>query len=106
MSKNGAIGLVLGSAGAPDQLQAAARNAESGGFDELWLAEDFFFTGGISGAAVVLGATEGISVGLGIVSAVVRHPALLSMEISTISGVHPGRSDARATTSSERSGRS
>ncbi len=91
MSKGGAIGLVLGSAVAPDHLMAAARQAESGGFDELWLAEDFFFTGGISGAAVVLGATERVSVGLGIVSAVVRHPALLAMEISTISGAHPGR---------------
>ncbi len=91
MTRDRTIGLVLGSAVAPGHLMAAARQAESGGFDEVWLAEDFFFTGGISGASVVLGATERISVGLGIVSAVVRHPALLGMEISTISAAYPGR---------------
>jgi len=85
------IGLVLGSAVAPERVPAAARGAEATGFDELWLAEDFFFTGGISAAALALDATEEIRVGLGIVSAVARHPALLAMEISTISRTHPGR---------------
>lgn len=85
------IGLVLGSAVAPELLSGAAAAAEASGFDELWLAEDYFFTGGISAAAMALGATKSIKVGLGIVSAVVRHPAVLAMEISTISRVHPGR---------------
>jgi alkanesulfonate monooxygenase SsuD/methylene tetrahydromethanopterin reductase-like flavin-dependent oxidoreductase (luciferase family) len=40
---------------------------------------------------MALDATKAMKVGLGIVSAVVRHPALLAMEISTISRVHPGR---------------
>ncbi len=86
-----AIGLVLGSAIAPSDLASAARMAEQGGFDEIWLAEDFFFTGGISGASLVLSATERTTVGLGVVSAMVRHPALLAMEISTISAAYPGR---------------
>ncbi len=94
MTSGDSIGLVLGSAVAPHLLQGAAQMAESSGFDELWLAEDFFFTGGISGAAIALGATERISVGLGVVSAVVRHPALLAMEISTISATFPGRFSA------------
>jgi len=85
------IGLVLGSAVAPERVPAAARGAEATGFSELWLAEDFFFTGGISAAAMALDATDEIRVGLGIVSAVARHPALLAMEISTISRTHPGR---------------
>ena len=85
------LGLVLGSALAPESLPEAAALAEQNGFDELWLAEDFFFTGGISGATLALDATRQIRVGLGVVSAVVRHPALLAMEISTISSVHPGR---------------
>ena len=85
------IGLVLGSAIAPSDLASAARTAEQGGFDEIWLAEDFFFTGGISGASLVLSATERTVVGLGVVSAMVRHPALLAMEISTISAGYPGR---------------
>ena len=86
-----AIGLVLGSAIAPSDLAPAARAAEEGGFDEIWLAEDFFFTGGISGASLVLSSTERTTVGLGVVSAMVRHPALLAMEISTISAGYPGR---------------
>ena len=85
------VGLVLGSAIAPERLPGLAALAEELGYQELWFAEDFFFTGGISGAAAALGATQQIPVGLGVVSAVVRHPALLAMEIATIARVHPGR---------------
>lgn len=85
------VGLVLGSAVAPERLSTAAAAAEAGGFGELWLAEDFFFTGGISAATATLAATDRIGVGLGVVSAVARHPALLAMEIATVSRVFPGR---------------
>lgn len=89
MSSN--TGLVIGSSVGPESLAGAAARAEQAGFSELWLAEDFFFTGGISGANIALGATSGIQVGLGVVSAVVRHPALLAMEIATTARAHPGR---------------
>ncbi len=89
MSKR--LGLVLGSTVGPRHLAETAATAEKAGFDELWLSEDFFFSGGIGGASIALGATERISVGLGVVSAVVRHPALLAMELSTVAGAHPGR---------------
>jgi 5,10-methylenetetrahydromethanopterin reductase len=85
------VGLVLGSAIAPERLPGLARLAEDLGYGELWFAEDYFFTGGISGAAAALGATRRIPVGLGVVSAMVRHPAVLAMEIATIARVHPGR---------------
>ena len=85
------VGLVLGSAIAPERLPGLASLAEELGYQELWFAEDYFFTGGISGAVAALGATRRIPVGLGVVSAVVRHPALLAMEIATIDRVHPGR---------------
>jgi alkanesulfonate monooxygenase SsuD/methylene tetrahydromethanopterin reductase-like flavin-dependent oxidoreductase (luciferase family) len=87
----GRIGLVLGSTVGPEHLQSTARTAESAGLDEVWLSEDFFFSGGISGAENVLSATSGVRVGLGVVSALVRHPALLAMELSTIDRAHPGR---------------
>lgn len=85
------IGLVLGSHLAPEEIPQTARLAEELGFAELWLAEDYFFTGGISGAGGALAATSEIPVGLGIVSAMVRHPALLAMEIATLQRMHPGR---------------
>ena len=91
MNKNKAVGIVLGSALAPANLIKTAKIVEKSNFDEIWLAEDFFFTGGISGATIVLANTKNIPVGLGIVSAVFRHPALLAMEISTISAAYPNR---------------
>lgn len=85
------IGMVLGSTIGPAQIATGARSAEQAGFDELWLSEDFFFTGGIAGAVIALAATEQIGVGLGVVSALVRHPALLAMEFSSIASAYPGR---------------
>ena len=85
------VGLVLGSALAPERLPAIARLAEELGYGELWFAEDYFFTGGISGAAAALAATERIPVGLGVVSAMVRHPALLAMEIATLDRMYADR---------------
>jgi len=85
------VGLVLGSELAPEHLATAARRAEEQGFRELWLAEDYFLTGGVAGAAMALAATTEVPVGLGVVSAVTRHPALLAMEIATLARAHPGR---------------
>ncbi len=86
-----AIGLVLGSQNAPEDIAALARLGESSGFDELWIAEDYFFTGGVACAAAALAATERIPVGLGVVSAMVRHPAVLAMECSSLARMFPGR---------------
>jgi 5,10-methylenetetrahydromethanopterin reductase len=85
------VGLVLGSALAPEGLPRLARLAERLGYGELWFAEDYFFTGGVSAAAAALAATERIPIGLGVVSAMVRHPALLAMEIATLERTFPGR---------------
>lgn len=85
------VGVVLGSHLAPEQIPPAARAAEALGFSSTWLTEDYFFTGGISAAAAVLSETESMIAGLGIVSAVTRHPALLAMEIATLERMFPGR---------------
>jgi 5,10-methylenetetrahydromethanopterin reductase len=85
------VGLVLGSAIAPEDLPAMARLGEQYGFAELWFAEDYFFTGGISGATSALAATERVPIGLGVVSALVRHPAVLAMEVATMVRTFPGR---------------
>jgi alkanesulfonate monooxygenase SsuD/methylene tetrahydromethanopterin reductase-like flavin-dependent oxidoreductase (luciferase family) len=85
------LGIVLGSEIPPEQLRTLAVEAERAGFGEVWLSEDCFFIGGISAAAVALAATERIPVGLGVVSAVTRHPAVLAMEIATLDRAFPGR---------------
>lgn len=85
------VGLVLGSEIPPHRIAEVAAQGERGGFAELWLAEDYFMTGGIAGAALALAATDHIPVGLGVVSAVARHPALLAMEVATLAHAHPGR---------------
>lgn len=85
------VGLVLGSALPPEDIPTVARRGEELGFGELWLAEDYFFTGGISGATAVLAQTTEVPVGLGIVSAMVRHPGVLAMEIATMARMYPGR---------------
>ena len=46
--------------------------AEASGFNELWVVEDCFYGSGIASAAVALTNTRTISVGLGIMPAVVR----------------------------------
>ena len=85
------IGLLLGSSIAPERIPMLAALGEQLGFAELWLAEDYFFTGGIAGAAAALDATTTTPVGLGLVSAMVRHPAVLAMEAATLARMHPGR---------------
>jgi 5,10-methylenetetrahydromethanopterin reductase len=88
----GLVRLVLGGAAIPpEKIRETALLGEESGFSEIWLAEDYFFTGGISGTAAALTATTMIPVGTGIVSALVRHPALLAMEASTLSRMYPGR---------------
>lgn len=85
------VGLVLGSEIAPEHAPSIAAEAEQAGFGEVWMSEDYFFAGGVSGAAAVLAATRDIPVGIGVASAVTRHPALLAMELATLARVYPGR---------------
>ncbi len=75
----------------PAGLPAFAREVEALGVDDLWVVEDLGWNGGISAAAVALGATERLRVGLGIAPAPLRSPALLAMEIATLARVFPGR---------------
>jgi 5,10-methylenetetrahydromethanopterin reductase len=73
------------------QFVAYARRAEELGFDEIWVVEDCFFRGGIAQAAVVLGATSTIRVGIGILPAAARIPAFTTLEVATLAELFPGR---------------
>lgn len=85
------VGLAFASATAPEHVPDFARRAERLGFGELWFAEDCFFSGGIAAAATALAVTDEIPVGLGIISAMTRHPGVMAMELSTLARMHPGR---------------
>ncbi|WP_033290204.1 LLM class flavin-dependent oxidoreductase [Amycolatopsis jejuensis] len=85
------LGMLLGSTTPPEEIGKYAAEAESAGYGELWIPEDYFFLGGIAGAALALGATARIPVGIGVMSSVVRHPALLAMELATLARAYPGR---------------
>ncbi len=68
-----------------------AEALEVAGVDQLWVIEDCFYTAGISLAAAALARTESLTVGLGILPAVARNPAVTAMEIATLAQLAPGR---------------
>ncbi len=65
--------------------------AEAANLDGLWVIEDCFYTAGVSLAAAALTATSELLVGLGIMPAVARNPAVTAMEIATLAALAPGR---------------
>jgi 5,10-methylenetetrahydromethanopterin reductase len=85
------IGVMFRPEWPPEDLPAFARGVEQDGFDELWLVEDCFLVGGLTMAAAALAATERIGVGIGLLPAALRNPALTAMEISGLARLHPGR---------------
>jgi alkanesulfonate monooxygenase SsuD/methylene tetrahydromethanopterin reductase-like flavin-dependent oxidoreductase (luciferase family) len=68
-----------------------AETLEAAKVDQLWVIEDCFYTAGISLAATALARTERLTVGLGILPAVARNPAITAMEIATLANLAPGR---------------
>ena len=57
----------------------------------MWVVEDCFFAGGIAVAGAVLAATSRVRVGIGILPAVLRNPALTAMELGALARMWPGR---------------
>lgn len=74
-----------------DLVLPYARRAEEVGLAEIWVVEDLGFRGGIAQAAAVLGATERIVVGIGILPAAARNEVFGAMELATLAQLHPGR---------------
>lgn len=68
-----------------------ARRLEHEGIDQLWVIEDCFYTAGMSLAATALAVTDRLHVGIGILPAVARNPAVTAMEIGTLANLAPGR---------------
>ena len=85
------LGIMFRREHAPEKLPDFARKAEEIGFDELWVVEDCFYGSGIASAATALACTDSITVGMGIMPAVVRNPVFAAMEIATLARLYPGR---------------
>jgi alkanesulfonate monooxygenase SsuD/methylene tetrahydromethanopterin reductase-like flavin-dependent oxidoreductase (luciferase family) len=75
----------------PERLRPIARAVEAAGLDELWVWEDCFTESGIASAALALGATEHITVGIGLLPVPLRNVALTAMELATLERAIPGR---------------
>ena len=85
------IGVQVAATTPPAELPGIAAEVERLGYAELWLAEDYFELGGIAAVSAALAATRSITVGLGVLSVRVRHPAVAAMELATVSALYPGR---------------
>jgi alkanesulfonate monooxygenase SsuD/methylene tetrahydromethanopterin reductase-like flavin-dependent oxidoreductase (luciferase family) len=75
----------------PAKLVDLARQAEDAGLDEVWLVEDCFWAAGIATVATALAVTSTIKVGIGVLPAVARNPAIAAMELAALAELHPGR---------------
>jgi 5,10-methylenetetrahydromethanopterin reductase len=74
---------------AADTLRTASL-AEAAGFEEVWVPEDYFLGGGVATAAAVLATTK-LSVGLGVLPAGGRHPAVLALDLAALAEMFPRR---------------
>ena len=68
-----------------------AQRLEAGDVDQMWIIEDCFYTAGISLATMALARTERLHIGIGILPAVARNPAITAMEFATLANLAPGR---------------
>ncbi len=85
------LGLMVDRSLPPELLPELAVGAERLGADELWLVEDVGWSGAIATVATALAATTRLHVGIGIIPAPLRNPAVLAMELATLERLHPGR---------------
>lgn len=70
---------------------AAAVAAESAGFDDVWLTEDYVERGAFALAGAIGARTSRVRVGIGVVNPWTRHPGLIAMEFATLDEITGGR---------------
>lgn len=85
------LGLMVDRALPPERLPGLASGAERLGADELWLVEDLGWAGAIATVGTALAATSRMHVGVGIIPAPLRNPAVLAMELAALERLSPGR---------------
>lgn len=85
------LGVIFPPERPPEQLRAVAVAADEAGLEQLWLWEDCFSESGLAAAAAVLGWTQRLTVGVGLMPVPLRNVALTAMEIATVERLFPGR---------------
>ncbi len=85
------VGLCLTGSVSIREVVDSARAAEAAGWDSVWLGEDYFYRGVATVAAAVATATSRVGIGLGIMTPLPRHPALMAMEIGALQELSDGR---------------
>src|SRR5919205_1786867 len=85
------IGVSLGDMVPPERIGERARHLERLGFSHLMIPEDYWYEPALVCTTLALDATESVPIGTSIVSGLVRHPAVMAMEIAGISRAFPGR---------------
>ena len=73
------------------ELLTVARAAEASGLEQLWLWEDVYRQSAVAQAAALLGATERLRIGLGVLPVPLRHVVLAAMDVATLVEMFPGR---------------
>ncbi len=91
MTDRAQIGMCFDRAFAAGAMPEYSRRVEAAGIEQLWVIEDCFYTAGVSLAATALAVTDSLQVGIGILPAVARNPAITAMEIATLCNIAPGR---------------
>jgi 5,10-methylenetetrahydromethanopterin reductase len=85
------VGIVFRPQLPPERLREFVASAEAADLDDLWLWEDCFLEGGLTTASAALAWTGSVRVGLGLMPAPFRNPALAAMEVATLARLFPGR---------------
>lgn len=85
------IGVMYRCGNRPENLAPYARLVERLGYDELWLMEDCFYVGALAAAAVAATVTQRLRIGIGIMPAALRNPALAAMELAGLCRMFPDR---------------
>jgi 5,10-methylenetetrahydromethanopterin reductase len=91
MTDGPALGMCFPRSLPPGLVIEFAERLEHDGLDQLWVIEDCFYTAGVSLAAAAMARTARLGVGIGILPAVARNPAVTAMEFATLAGLGPGR---------------
>ena len=85
------VGLGLAARGSVQDVVSWADQAEAAGLDSVWFHESYFERDAVTYAAAVASSVPRVTVALGAVSPLTRHPVLTAMTVSALDDMAPGR---------------